>query len=536
MPEQHNIQQVEMLMDSVLNTEKEKGGEVLVIDSVSEMGDKLHSLNKDMSVNTIHQTILDSIHHYEKEHGTKPSSSLIAIALDHANILLDDATSGTSQASAVPAFLPMQPMLAIRAIVSGAIPFAHHIQADKVTGQASLIIVEHQTGSKTGRYSEGSSLNGINSGDNYLLAERTHKLSSSDNTTFTGKITPIQTSHNECDQSVTAHPLYSKTTQIYICGLLVATSSGRTEEEGFTGVYTFAGEKVPFSGTVNTTTGEVSVKFAKAVPANTLVEARGFLNFEAKQNKSVAPSVITQATRYEFTAKSYRSQVVVTPEAKAQFAKEIGIDPAFEGTMAIRNQFSLEVLYRSLRRLSVLGQFTQQATFDFDWDRQGLRKNVDQILLNLLYLINKESQTMANRNGSHGVSHIYVGDTMRSLLLSLGSDFFEPSGLVARPGPYRLGRLGGMYEVYYTPKGILTTEEQAPKSERLLLIGANPANPAFNPLILGEAVAPTIEQVGATTQTPDTGYWVTGKNFVEQNPVDIFAQSVAVVDVTNAIY
>ena len=531
----NRIEEAKLLMDSVALDGAQDNG-ALQLDSVAEMGDKMKSFNANTGVETIRKTVLDSVAVYEKHHGTKPSADLVACALDQAKIMLDDAVNGTSSAHNPTAFTPMQPMIAIRAMLASAIPFAHYIQTDKTTGEAPLIIVSHNAGKGTGSYAEGASLNGLGGGEQYVMPERSHRLNSTDKTTFTGKITPVMEGFEQCKQDATPHPLYKGRTQIYINGLRVATTQRGSDVESAAGLFAFGSERISFTATVNVNTGESTVTFAKAVPDNTRVSVRGFLNFETGDRAAITPSVIVSAEKYVMHASNYRANVVVTPEAAVQFSREIGVDPAFEGTMAIRQQFGLEQLYSTLQKLSIIGQFTQKNTFDFNWKAQGLEKTQAEIAVELIGLIAKESQIMANRNTSHGISHIYVGDTMRAVFLSLGADFFEPSGIAERPGAYRLGRLAGRYEIYYTPKGIIPEIGEKPLGDRMLLIGANAANPAFNPVIMGEAAAPNIESIAPNAQSPDKGYWVTGKNFNEQNPVNLFAQSVAVIDVLGTAY
>lgn len=513
----------------------------LQLDSVTGLGDQLHTFSKEAGNATVHQAVLDGINDYKKLHGVEPEAAVVAVALDHAQIMLDEAVAGANSLNSNSrALVPQNVQVAIRAMIGGAVPFAHYASADKNTGEASVILVSHNAGKNIGGYGVNASLDGVGGGEVYIHTDRSHRLSSEDNTTFTGKITPVMTGIEECDQSATAHPLYPARTQILVNGLRIATTQKGTNSETAAGAVRLGDKDYGFTAKVDITTGEVTVTFDEAVPENTAVTARGFLNLESQEPKYDAPSVIIDAQKYSMFAKSYRSHVVVTPEAKVQFETEIGIDPAFEGTMAIRQQFAQETLYSCLNSLSVIGQYQNPNVFNFDWQSQGVEKTQSQIAVELVGQISKISQTMANQNGSHGVSHIYVGETMRAVFLSMPREYFEPSGLEARPGSYRLGRLAGLYEVYYTPKGIIKNKAKDIDgkliADRMLLIGASSANPAFNPVILGEVSAPKFTPIAATEDSPNQGYWVTGKAFKEQNPINMYASSVAVVDVLNTAY
>lgn len=513
----------------------------LQLDSVSGMGDKLKSFSEKAGNATIHQAVLDGINDFKKLHGKEPEPAVVAVALDHAQIFLDETVAeANSLSSNSRALVPQNVQIAIRAMIGGAVPFAHYASSDKNTGEAPIILISHNAGKKTGGYVPNASLDGVGGGEVYIHSDRSHRLSSSDQTEFTGKITPVVTGVEQCDQAATAHPLYPARTQILVNGLRVATTQKGSTTETAAGAVNLGGKDYSFTAKVNITSGEVTVTFDEAVPENTAVTARGFLNLETTDVPYDAPSVVVDAQKFVLYAKNYRSQVVVTPEAKVQFETEIGIDPAFEGTMAIRQQFAQETLYSCLNSLSVIGQFQNPNVFNFDWQTQGVEKTQSQIALELIGQISKISQKMANQNGSHGISHIYVGDTMRAIFLSMSREYFEPSGLEARPGAYRLGRLAGQYEVYYTPKGIVqnTAKDIGGKviADRMLLIGASTTNPTFNPIILGEVSAPKFTPIAATENSPNQGYWVTGKAFKEQNPINMYAASVAVVDVLNTAY
>ncbi|THA05536.1 hypothetical protein [Rodentibacter pneumotropicus] len=534
-------QEAQMLMDSVFADVNDVSS--LQLDSVDELSDKLGAFASDeekakghtVGALEIRQAILDGVQAYEREHGVKPGAHLVAAALEQGKIYLDDASTAnaSSMAAESRAMIPQQALIAIKSVLFAGIPFAYYLQGDKNTGEAPLIIISHHAANKTGAYDNGSSLNGVSGGSPYITSDRTHTLTSSDNTNYTGKITTVMTDFDHCDQSAETVPLYAGRTQIMVNGLIAATTTqSKSDTEMVSAAVKIGDTEHSFTATVKINTGEVTVVFTSAVPENTNVAVRGFINVEEKQFRDTTPSVKTMAIKHSMYAKSYRAKVVVTPEAERQFSQEMGIDPATEGTMMIRMQFAQENLYKALNDFTNIAKYQGSETFDFDWDEAGKRKSQEEIAKVLLSKIDMISQKMANRNGSHGVSHIYVDDSIRTILSALGGDYFESAGQSARPGVYRLGRLAGMYDVYYTPKGLGTgVESGGKKAGRMLLIGANAGQPAFNPFIIGEVGAPKIDRINPTSDSPEGGYWVTGKNFAEQNPVPEYASSVALLDV-----
>ena len=109
----------------------------------------------------------------------------------------------------------------------------------------------------------------------------------------------------------------------------------------------------------------------------------------------------------------------------------------------------------------------------------------------------------------------------------MGLSAFEPSGISARPGIYRLGRLFKKYDVYYTPKLLNETESSA----QILCIGRAP-DVARNPIVLGEAVAPSVMPLGLNADLRQgAGFYA--RNFTCVNPHDPSAHGFALLNVTN---
>lgn len=531
------------ILDSVLKAGSENIESVeLTLDSVNDFTDKLNATKvageQSAGMSAIYQAVLDGALDYQRSHGALPDASVIAAALNQADVVMDDvvSASGDSKGHSVNAFTPMEPIIAIRSMIATTIPFAFNITPERSTGEGSVVIVSHKAATKTGAYTVGGSLNGMSGGYTYISPERAHSLATSDQTTYKGKITLVQTDFDKCDQSAAVVPLYPNSTRILVNGLLASTTAGTGDAETSSVIVELGGRQYILSTTVNLSTGEVTVKSDAALPTNTDITAVGYLNVESNEFKEHTPSVKVDGKKYPFKAQFYRANVVVTPEAAVQFAQEIGIDPAFEGTFAIRNQFAQETLFSLLHNFVKIGKAINSSSYDFAWSSQGQEKTQATIAEDLIGKIETVSKEMAKKNGSHGVSHIYVGDRLASVIASLGEKYFESSGLTARGGVYRLGRLKGVNaEVYYTPKGI-ATESGVANSDRMLLIGANASNPAFNPVIMGEVSAPNIEPIGATSKDAEKGYWVTGRRIVAQNPVAQYASSVAIIDCINMAY
>jgi len=110
------------------------------------------------------------------------------------------------------------------------------------------------------------------------------------------------------------------------------------------------------------------------------------------------------------------------------------------------------------------------------WTRisgQGVYKTRAMIWLDFAALLGQIDQDMANNTMDHGITHLYVTAFVAGQLPSLPPEIFEPSGLSARPGIYRVGRLFGKYDVYYTPK-VLAQSVNLQTAEILDIMGDGP--------------------------------------------------------------
>lgn len=495
--------------------------------ATTEVVDKMGALGIDHANTVLHQAILDGIGIYEKQHNTSPSDDVINGALHHANLILDEATrtaiSSTSEHKAMKA---MEATIAIQTMLAGAIPFGYYLTANQTTGEAQHIIVSHQTGAEGGMYKKGDSIDGVAGGGIYISTDRVTTLTKNGSNTklYEGTVKLGLKDFSTADTTSNPHALLRGRTQILVNGLVVATAiKGKTTDDTFTSSVTLAGEENTFTGTINTNTGAVNITFNKDLPEGTTVNARGYLNLEeVGAGHFKTPEIVTTAERYSIYASSYRAKIICSPEARAQFETELGIDPAFEGTMSARLMLSQENLYKTLNEACIIGKGVNKSAFAFS--STGM-KTLSEQASDFLTVVSKASQKMAEINGSHGISHIYVNDKTRAIIESFSSDYFKSSELPAQPSAYRLGRLANKYEVYYSPKGL---------DVDMLLIGASSQNPAFNPFLFGDVGAPKITPASASSTDANSGYWVTGKAFSQQNPCNKYASSCAVITLTNA--
>lgn len=485
----------------------------------------------------IMKAVLDGIGIYEGEHGVAAPADLIEQAFHLAYSTTDNARARFALDSASNSHsdqLSLQPNRAVVAILSAfaeAIPFAHYLPADIGSNEARLAILNHRTGAAYGLYAAGASLDGANAGDPYITSSRVSKVTVAAAAIPTGKLTSVQATRDTCAAvagSVVAVKLLRGRSQVFINGKKVAAEV-TTDQNGagnstIAGSVTIGATTYTLGGTINTDNGDHALTSSPMLPNGTDIIVEGFIDYE--RQPEITPNIITVADTYSLFAKPWRVFTQTTPDTQSQMSNELGLDPYSESIIAIQNQFNQERHYEVLAKALRLGA-NNTATFDMAWSTMSAQKTRAQVIQDLQSTIGIVSQKMAEDTLSHGVSHLYVGKYFAAQLLSLPSDIWQSSGIQVRPGVFRLGRLFGMYDVYYSPK-ILTDTNSA---SQILAVG-RASDVTRNPFILGDATAPSVTPLAVGTDLKrGAGFYA--RNFTEVNPHSPSASGCALISVTN---
>jgi hypothetical protein len=239
---------------------------------------------------------------------------------------------------------------------------------------------------------------------------------------------------------------------------------------------------------------------------------------------------VTQVSTHSLFASPWRALADQTVDSKTQYGNELGLDLQSENLMAIRNQFAMERHYAALVKLLALAQ-NNQATYAFAWSTQGAEKTRARIWQDAMAVIGVVDQQMAEDTMDHGISHMYVGKTIAAQLQSLPEDIFIKSGIQVKPGIFRLGRLFGRYEVYYTPKIVL--ENVGAGTAQILCIGRS-TQVARCPIVMGDAVAPTYMPL-AMQQDMKYRQGFYARNFTAVNPHIPSAKGAALINITGLV-
>lgn len=479
------------------------------------------------------KAILDGARMYQQRHGEEPSADMLETAFRLAYSTTEHARKQYSLDSAANSLssdpLALQANRAVVAIVSTlaeAIPFAHYLPADIGSNEAKLAILTHNAGSTYGGYVAGGNMDGVLSGHPFITSARVHSLTNTAGT-WGGKITKVQTDANTCDQAAAVVKLLRGRSLVYVNGRIAGkeTDTSGTGASSVAGSVTIGGTKHILSGTIDTDTAVVVLTFNPVLPAGYTPVVEAFIDYERGET---APQLISAVETFLLHAKPWRVTTSLSIDARTQMSAELGLDPYGESVLAIQNQFAnerhYEVLAKALRMAA-----DQQETFDFRWTDMGQPKTRDQLWGDFSSVLGALSQQMAVNTLNHGITHLYVGRYIAAQFAALPTTIFQPSGINTRPGIYRVGRLFGQYEVYYTPR--LVTEAADGTSGQILCIG-RATDVTRNPFILGDAVAPTVIPLAVNSDLR-SGAGFYARNFTAVNPHDPSAHGAAICNITN---
>lgn len=495
-----------------------------------------------------HAALLDSVRRgceaYTAQHGFEPDPSFIEFAVDRAtrtatplkelgiSARFDTATNNHhDQLSLSPAVA----MVSIMAMFEEAIPWAMYLSADVKSNEARLAIMDNKANSDFGDYLINDSLNGVAGGGTYFNSERNILLSVNGGGALTGNLTQKHSDTTIGGVPVgagnAALPSLRGRTIILVNGLPVAREAEQTTGTGnntIAGSVTIGATSYAISGTANSDTGAVAVNSAPALPAGTVVQALMYVDFE--RGPQWAPKIGTEVNVYKLFARSSRGIVQNTIDAMTQMSSELGLDPRGQALLALRSQFTQENHYKGLSKMFRIGQsspLAAAAVWNYDYTAQIAQKDRPQLWFNLMPVLALASQLMAQSTIDHGINTLYFTGLLAAELRGLPNTIFESSGITDRPGIYRLGKLFGLYDCYYTPKGLTETST----TSQILAIG-RASNVARNPYILGDAVPPIFLPLATGTDlVTQDGFYT--RSFAEINPHLPSAQAAVVISVTN---
>lgn len=481
---------------------------------------------------------------YEQEHGTAPTADLIEAALQQGSAafaskdpitgqILDSVLNSASSAHHDPQSLqPNRAVIAILSAITEAIPFAGYLPVDIGSNEGKLAILSHTAGTTYGDYASGSLMDGTSAGNVYGSSARMAKFDVSGTAPFTKQITQTNLASDPgyCDPAGTGVPVLRGRTVIYLNGKPAARDAfgGSSSTSAISGSTTVNGTTYTVTGTVTIATGALSISVSPTLPVDNsiLVTAQAFVDYEAAP--SLIPSVEVRADTFNLFANPWRVMTSLSIDAAGQLSNELGLDGNAEAMVAIRAQIAMERHYKALNMAAALGR-NNQLTYDYNFTERFALMNRAQIWQDFQSTLANADQKMANDTMDHGITHLYVGSWLAAEWSALGADQFQPSGVAARPGVYRVGRLFGKYDVYYTPK--IASQATTLETAQIIAVGRS-SQVARNPIILGDAISSTFLDLNMLSDLKRRGA-VYARDFTEVNPHEPSAAGCALINVTN---
>lgn len=472
------------------------------------------------------------------EHGVMPTADLVEAAIqqgssafagiDTRGNVLDSASSNHHDAQSLQ---PNRAVVAILSAIAEAIPFASYLPVDISSNQSKLAILSHLADSSYGDYAKSSIMDGVSAGDVYASSSRMLRFDHAGLQPYGSKFsqTNLATDVGYSDPAGAGVPVLRGRTIVYVNGIPSAfdTASGGAANSPISGSATVDGTVHAISGYVTIATGAIQLTtVAPDFAVGTEVVAQAFVDYEVAP--ALIPNVIVRADVYDLYANPWRVKTGISIDAQGQIRNELGLDANSEALMAIRTQMSMERHYQALRMAWAMG-WNNQVTYDFNYATQIAEKSRAEIWRDFRSVIANADQKMANATMDHGITHLYVPAFVAAQMESLGLDMFVPSGISARPSIYRVGRLFGKYEVYYSPK--IVSQSADLTTATMLAVGRS-TQVARCPIVLGDSVAPTFVPlaVGADLVSASAMY---ARDFTVVNPHAPSAMGCARINITN---
>lgn len=503
--------------------------------AMSPLMGRLH----DDDASRILDAVSDGLKIYKEAHGVYPTGDVVEAAIQQGHsalifrgegVALDSATSLRHDAGS------LQSNRAVVSVLSGiaeAIPFASYLPVDIASNEAKLIIASHISGSTYGDYVNGSIMDGIDLGGSFTSALRFVKFNTS-SFPATSKFTTTNLGSDPgyCDPAGTGVPVLRGRTIVSINGLVVASDSLNSSgaNSSFSNSIKLPGQAATLTvtGFVTVASGviEITSITGGTLPAGSIVTAEAVIDYET--SPSLIPSVLLDAKTYPLFANASRVMTSVGIDSLGQFQNELGLDPMSESLLAIRNQSGAERHYMALRMAMNLAQ-NNVVQYNYDFTAQSAQKVRSQIWQDAAPVFGDADQKMANATMDHGITHLYASEFVVNQWQGLGRDLFEPSGLSARPGIYRVGRLFGKYECYYSPKVVSQATNRT--TAKVLAVGRS-SQVARCPIVLGDAVSQTFLDLNMQSDLKKQQAMYS-RDFTKVNPHQPSALGCALIDITN---
>jgi len=270
----------------------------------------------------------------------------------------------------------------------------------------------------------------------YASEVESDTLTTSDNLTYIGS-----------DSGAVANPPLRKfSVKIFVDNIPVGTDDG---SENITGAIT---GYVISSGSIDYTTGDLSVTFASSQSGSTVTAE---YNFDSEETTSEIYSVELQLKDYQLRARPYPLYVSWSKMTELLLGTTLDIDAEEALLTGAADELKKSLDFEAVRMAYKYSQRNTASTFNSDFAAAGADSAVNHAQ-SLTKTITEMGQTIYSSLQRGGVSHLVVGSDVYSYL-TLHNKFTE-DGAQPAVGIYRVGTLLGK-PVYVAPSSIIPADE-----------------------------------------------------------------------------
>lgn len=497
---------------------------------------------------------------YKKRNGGEmPPAHVLAAAFGEGAALLDgfinkkpgfDSLSYSHHESN--SVVASQVIVAISMRIASSIPIISYLPNPKGSNEVPLVYARHKANKTFNAFKKDEYLDGPKASLPYIDNVFEFVMSKVGNTneyTLTPRVAYADYFAKTPDTATQAAPFLGGRVQILVNGVEVAndygpnhpTKSGTSNLQPL-GSFTIDATSVKVqAATASLDTHLISATFNAALPAGAKVTARIVLDYERKDENDrpiiTPPGVDIDIAKQSIFAYPIRAKVTATIDAITQMQNELGLDAVGSGIAVLYSKWELEKNTRLLRegidRAKGLGRvYVMDLSRGSDYT-SGFNSTSD-IASELLLKIKVAELGVNNVTGnSPSGFDIYVGDVGAMLFMSLKDDVgWSATGATigANDAITRIGSLKTGENVYHVPEGAELFNE-ANQASQILVVARN-SDPAKN-LFVGHTAVPLItEEIKELAF--EKGVGVYARQAAQLNPLERFADQIAVIDITDA--
>lgn len=557
-------------LDKLFGLKSKEGNTSSMLDSLNMPTEEKSTILKDQKEHVL-RGLQKGIAAYKlRNGGDMPSQGLIASALQDAANMLDELKI-SADSSAHIATVPALTLVTIATRIANGLSIVAMLPNPIGSNTLPLINVRHVAKNDRAHLKSGDYIDGDLAPAQFIDSYFEFNMDSADQTAFT--VSPKVSYLNDTqdpDPNAAALPFVKGGVGILVNGVLVATdklsASSNSQTASLIKVpnlsLTVGGVVVDIAnGTVNYGNNTVSLSFVNALPADTVVSATMFADYEREVNGQYIlqePSLDIVTEKGDLSAYSIRSSYTATIEAITQMQAELGVDVRASLIALVSGKLQLEQNMRLLsraKRIAIANGLTFEADISRGSDMTAAFNNTRDQAVELIPTI-KTAILGINSQSMHAATgyDLFVSGKMAVLFDTLPDDtrYVPTNAAVGSTNQIiRIGTLQGSINVYSVPEtknfklfesGVMNVtipndpvdpaddETVQVAFAEMLLVARNAE--AAKSIFVGHTPCPVIarEYLGEKFKSGVTYF---ARQSADVNPIGLYANQAAVIRATN---